>query len=169
MTQKLTPSVLRVGELNLAGYQRPSKASPEVLQTLGLNSEDENLVRIGSASIPEVILLESTYIAKGESKTWDLTTLDQDMSIEGVYPSSSKSDSLKLELLTGDDIQFECLLHQNEAFVDQPVIVFGATHSLKVTAIENLSFIQIVLKPVSVLEVITPVEGQNSRETLDER
>ena len=61
MTQKLTSSVLRVGELNLAGYQRPSKASPEVLQALGLNPDDENLVRIGSASVQEVVLLETTY------------------------------------------------------------------------------------------------------------
>ena len=169
MTQKLTPSVLRVGELNLAGYQRPSKASSEVLQALGLNPDDENLVRIGSASVPEVVLLESTYIAKGESKTWDLTALEQDMCIDGVYPSSSESDSLKLELLTGDDIQFESVLNKNETFIASPVIVYGATHSLKITATENISFIQIVLKPVSVLDVITPVEVRNSRETLDER
>jgi len=156
MTQKLELSILQVGDLSLAGYQRKSKASPEVLQGLGLNPGDDNIVRIGSASIQEVVLLEATNISKRESKTWDLAALEQDMRIEGVYPCSPESDSLKLELLTGNTIQFESVVNKNETFTAFPVIVFGATHSLKITATENISFIQIILKPVSVLEVISP-------------
>ena len=122
MTQKLESSIMQVNDLLLAGYRRVSKASDEIKSNLGLDPQQDIYAHLGIASVEEFIVLQSNNIQQRQSKTWNLSKIEQAVKIESVYIDAPNADAFVFEILSSFDEML--LLHTIGRFLRDELELF---------------------------------------------
>lgn len=148
-------------------YIRETKASDAVKQILGLATDEQILANIGLSSIEEYLMLESSFIAKGNSQLWDLSILDQPFKVESILIDSPYNDTFTLEFLDENNIKkYSQPFERQKTSQELPLIVIKANWKIQVTANNSdIDYLQIIGKPVALLESIYPSNTNNADDT----
>lgn len=162
MTFKLTPSLLDVGGTLVEAYERISRATKDAKAAVGKGETEEVKAQIGIASVEEYITMAVTDVGKNEMGVFDLSQFDQPMRLHSLYIDDPQFDSVRVELFLPDDTQ---ILRQsfgrNKTPVQFPTAPLPNNVVIKITALKDVKYMQIVLVPVVILAAISGTKELN--------
>lgn len=155
MSLKLIPSLLNVGGLLVENYQRSSRATDEAKIAVGILPNQECNAGIGIASVTEYITMFVRDLGKNEIAVFDLSQLEQSVKLDSFYIDSPDADSVLFELYSEDNTK---ILTQSFGKSQTPISFPSAplppTVKIKVKALTDVKYMQLVLVPVVILQAI---------------
>lgn len=160
MSIKLFNGLLDIGGILTETYYRKSRASSEAKQELGLDPNKEYDANIGIASIDEYVVLSASGIGKNVEMCFYLSEFEQDLKLCSMYIDNANQDSAIIEVQIPSEAEdaengYSTLLVQtfnrNKTPVAFPDAPLPPNVRLKVTAKSSIDYLQLALKPCSII------------------
>lgn len=153
MSFELVPSLTEVGGILVEGYKRLTRASEEEKEAVGIADNADAYANIGVASVEEYVTMSVTDVGRREMAVFDLMQFQQPMRIASLYIDDPRSDSIVVEAFLPDDTKIMKLnFSRNRTPYQFPSAPLPPHVKVKVTALSDTKYIQLVLIPVVILE-----------------
>jgi hypothetical protein len=153
MNNTFVSTVIKYGSELIEGYRRKTRASPEELERLGLDSQIERFPVVGVAGLQEYVIFQSANIPDNESRTFDLSKFGDDLCFVSLYVENTTDDDLWIEAISPDN---QSLIKQrigkNKSpffFPDNPIPSYM---KIRITALRHISFVRLAAKTCKIIE-----------------
>jgi hypothetical protein len=160
---QLTPGLMSVGEGQvIETYQRTTRASNEAKTELGLSLTETIKANVGISAIEEYVTMYVNNLNAGQKAVFNLAQFGQSMRLISVYIDDPDNDQIDLALVknaagaTPAYTFYKDRFQRNTTPIPVADIPLAPDITVEVTAVQAVSQVIIMLKPVAIL---TTVEG----------
>jgi hypothetical protein len=154
----LKPTLVPLNGEYVEVYERDSRVDAATKQKFGLSTTEPLKTSIGVAQVPEYILLTTSNIPAGSSKTFDLQMVEQAIEIESVFIDSPSADQFTFEIYDGANKILSFILPRNMTPYEFPTVVLPPNVNIKILADKQIDYVRIYAKPAVLIAAVTAVE-----------
>ncbi len=152
MTRELTPGLIDVGGNLVENYERVTIATDEAKSRLGLDPTQEYKASIGIAAVEEYVIFREYGIPKNETRDFYLSRSQQPLRLASLYIDSPNSDVIVFEIhKDGVGKLMDFTLIKNKTPFEFPDAPLDNDLIIKVKALDNINYVQLVFKPCVIL------------------
>lgn len=148
----IRPAVSLLNGQLVESYERKTNASPEQLEAVGLDPNEEYYSKIGTSPVTEYVRLIGKYLQSGDTQRWDIAKVGQMLEIDNIYIDAPNQDSFDLEIY---DLNNEKLLDltvsRNKSPLELPNAPLTTDLSLVIRARNTINTVVVICRPAVLL------------------